>query len=105
MKKQPLLLLHGALGTGKQFDQLIPLMKNEFEIYVPDLEGHGQSESKSGPFKIENFMDEVLDVLNQQQINQIDIFGYSMGGYIALLLAKNYPGKVDKIAILGTVLQ
>src|SRR5690606_41352857 len=53
---------------------------------------------------IPQFAEDVLVYLEQQNIKSIDIFGYSMGGYVALYLAKNHPEKVGKLITLGTKL-
>jgi esterase/lipase len=47
----------------------------------------------------------VLDWMNEHYIQTIDIFGYSMGGYVALWLARFYPERVGKIFTLGTKLK
>ena len=44
-------------------------------------------------------------MLNDQQRMRIDIFGHSMGGYVALWLARFYPDRVGKIFTLGTKLK
>ena len=43
--------------------------------------------------------------MNENYIQTIDIFGYSMGGYVALWLARFYPDRVGKIFTLGTKLK
>src|SRR5581483_421967 len=56
-------------------------------------------------FTIQNFAHEVLDWMNEHYIKTINIFGYSMGGYVALWLARFYPDRVGKIFTLGTKLK
>ena len=54
------------------------------------------------PFSMELFAADVLSVMHEQQLDKISVFGYSMGGYVALYLAKHHPDKIDKIVTLGT---
>ncbi len=96
-----LLFLHGALASCTQFDDLTPLLKDRFNIHVLDFEGHGGFGSEE-PFSIELFVSNVLDYLQQHQLESVNIFGYSMGGYVAFTLAKEYPEVVGKIVTLGT---
>ncbi len=46
----------------------------------------------------------MLDFLNQNNLAQTQIFGYSMGGYVALHLARKHPERVRRIVTLGTKL-
>lgn len=101
---QKLLLLHGALGSAQNFDQLVVLLQDSFEIFTLDLEGHGQKSASEKPLTIVGFTNQVLEFLNENKIEKINIFGYSMGGYVGLYLAKNYPERVEKLVTLATKL-
>ncbi len=100
-----ILLLHGALGSKDQFTNLEPLIKDKFNIYTLNFSGHGRRTSHQHAFTIQNFAHEVLDWMNGHYIESINIFGYSMGGYVALWLARFYPDRVQKIFTLGTKLK
>jgi pimeloyl-ACP methyl ester carboxylesterase len=99
---QHLLLLHGAIGSSTQFDALAPLLKEQFKITALDFCGHGGMPVPTNEFSIELFANDVLKWLDQNKIQTIDIFGYSMGGYVALYLAKHYPERVGKIFTFAT---
>jgi pimeloyl-ACP methyl ester carboxylesterase len=99
---QKLLLLHGATGSSQQFEQVAALLNNSFEIHTLDFSGHGGKPIPDEPFSIELFAKDVLRWMQQNKIATIDIFGYSMGGYVALYLAKNHPEKVGKVFTLAT---
>lgn len=97
-----LLLLHGAIGSSKQFDALVPLLQNQFEVYTHNFSGHGGKPLPTEPFSIELFAKDVLHWMQDNKIETIDIFGYSMGGYVALYLAKHHPSRVGKVFTLAT---
>ena len=99
-----LLLLHGALGSKEQFDPLAEQLENSFTIDTLSLSGHGRALSLEHAFTIQNCAHEVLNWLNDKRRLQIDIFGHSMGGYVALWLARFYPNRVGKVFTLGTKL-
>jgi len=103
MEKRPLLLLHAALGSKQQLEPLAQLLSDRFQIYSLDFEGHGDFNSEA-IFSIERFADNTLAFLQEHQLEKVDIFGYSMGGYVALHLAQNHPGKVGNIFTFGTKL-
>jgi esterase/lipase len=94
---QKLLLLHGALGSKNQFAQLQKRLKNDFEIHTINFSGHGGEIIPEQPFSINLFAKDVLTYLNKVKIDKINIFGYSMGGYAGLYLAKKYPDRINNI--------
>lgn len=100
-----LLLLHGALGTLHQFDFLIPQLKEHFDVHRLNFEGHGDAGPTDSPFRISHFAENVLGYMDEHGIDQANFFGYSMGGYVALALAKDHPERVKGVATLGTILQ
>ncbi len=99
MKK--LLILHGALGAKEQFYPLAEMFNDDFQIYLLNFSGHGGKAFKN-QFNIPQFAQDVIEFLKKENINKIDVFGYSMGGYVALYLAKHYPVRIGKIITLGT---
>jgi pimeloyl-ACP methyl ester carboxylesterase len=99
--KSTLILLHGALGSQKQFNSIRPLLESQFELHSFDFEGHGGRVSDK-PFSMQLFSQNLIAYLDQQAITQADIFGYSMGGYVALKTALTHPERVGKILTLGT---
>lgn len=100
-----LLLLHGALGSKDQFIDLEIALAGTYKVHTLNFSGHGKRPSHHHGFTIQNFAHEVLDWMNEHYLKTIDIFGYSMGGYVALWLARFYPERVGKIFTLGTKLK
>ena len=101
MDKPELLLLHGALGSQTAFDALRPGLTDYFQLHSLDFEGHGPRKTDRS-FRIAHFAENVLDYMDDHHIPQIDIFGYSMGGYVALYLAREFPQRVNNIFTLAT---
>ncbi len=99
--KEKLLLLHGALGSKKQFKALKSILDEKFEVYDLNFEGHGGRESNR-EFSIELFTKNVIDFFKEKSIEKITIFGYSMGGYVAINTALKIPEKINKIVTIGT---
>src|SRR4249920_759545 len=97
-----LLLLHGALGAREQFGDLAGKLKDSFEVHTINFTGHGGGDIPGIPFSMEMFREDIISYLDKNNISEIDIFGYSMGGYAALHTAVNSPGKIKKIFTLAT---
>lgn len=101
MKK--ILLLHGAAGSARQLDPLKQALAKDFEVYSINFSGHGGLET-TAEFSIKLFAQDVLSWLKEKGIAKIVMFGYSMGGYVALYLAKHFPDTVDSVITLAAKL-
>ncbi len=99
---QPLLLLHGAIGAKDQLEIIEKELASSYIVHKLSFSGHGGLGAIDQPFSIQNFASDVLIYLDKNQIKSISIFGYSMGGYVALYLAKYHHSRVDKIITLAT---
>ncbi len=97
----PLLLLHGALGSADQFKPLLPLLGTRV-VYTYNFMGHGGRDITAN-FSIEGFVNELAAWLNTERLNEVDIFGYSMGGYVGLQLAAIRPERIGAVMTLGTM--
>lgn len=99
----PILLLHGALGSTAQFDALERLKPEGQVVFALNFPGHGGSSNDSN-FSMQLFSDSVIKFMDENNLNQVEIFGYSMGGYVALWLARKYPLRVLRVSSYGTKL-
>lgn len=99
-----LILLHGALGSEKQFGKLKRLLSDQFRVYSLDFEGHGERNS-TAPFSMDLFSDNLDQFIHEKQIQGSLVFGYSMGGYVALHLARKKPELLGDIMTLGSKLK
>lgn len=101
MAKQ-ILLLHGALGSKNQFASITPLLNAE--IHAINFTGHGGLPLTKA-FTMQQFAQDVIEYLDENNIEKIDVFGYSLGGYVALYTAFLFPNRIGKIATLSTKME
>ena len=99
---QHLLLLHGAIGSMDQLADLKKALTGYYNIYCINFSGHGGLPIPQEGFSIKLFSEEVLTFLEKNNTGKINIFGYSMGGYVGMYLAKQYPDKINKLLTLAT---
>lgn len=97
-----ILLLHGAIGSEDQLQFLEKELSAHYTVHSLNFSGHGGSTDPGIPFSIGLFASEVISFLGKHGIQHTHIFGYSMGGYVAMYLAKHHPEKVKKIIALAT---
>lgn len=102
---RPLLLLHGALGAAGQLTPLKQALAGMYEVHTFSFSGHGGRALPQGGLSISLFADELLAYMDAHGLQQAAVFGYSMGGYVALYLAKNHPGRISRIITLATKFQ
>jgi pimeloyl-ACP methyl ester carboxylesterase len=95
-------LLHGALGAARQLDPLADALRPNFRVHQLDFEGHATAPPRDRPFRMQHFAENVIELLDRNEIGSAAFFGYSMGGYVALHLAGEHPGLVERVATLGT---
>ncbi len=104
MADTALVLLHGALGAADQMAPLGARLDLAAPILVPDLPGHGARAGDDAPFTIAAFADDVRARVAAAGYARAVLFGYSMGGYVALHLAAAAPDLVRAVGTLGTML-
>lgn len=98
---EPLLLLHGALGAADMFSGLKQELSGKYEVHTLDFSGHGTDDSPA-PFSIPFFANDVLNYMQLNGLDKVSVFGYSMGGFVAVYLARHYAEKISKIVTLAT---
>lgn len=97
----PLVLLHGGFGTASMFKQLIPALAQTRQVIAPELQGHGHTADIDRPIRLESMADDVAALLAYLGIETADLFGYSMGGGVALQTAIRHPRLVRKLVIVS----
>jgi pimeloyl-ACP methyl ester carboxylesterase len=104
MSKNNLILLHGALGSSKSFDGIIQYLQRNYNLIVPDLNWHGSRAEANASFTMDDLANDLEAVFQHHKIQSAHVFGFSMGGYVALTLAKLKPQYFKSIMTLGTKL-
>lgn len=98
---EKIVLLHGALGEKSDLEPLAKLLAINMTVYSFNFSGHGQVPFFTH-FDIDQFSNELELFLTSHNINKAHIFGYSMGGYVALNLALKNKQILKSIITLGT---
>ena len=97
---KPIIILHGALGSGAQFSSLKMLLNDSFDVHVLTLPGHGSTAGND--FSIPLFAHFVQDYIASNALEKPAVFGYSLGGYVAIYLASQHPGLLSSVCTLAT---
>jgi pimeloyl-ACP methyl ester carboxylesterase len=97
----PLVLVHGLADRDESWaPMLVRLKKAGFHVYAPDLLGYGRSPKPAGSdYSISTQEQFVADFIRSLGLQKTDLGGWSMGGWIALKLALDQPGMVDRVVV------
>lgn len=99
---RPLLVLHGALGSGAQMAPIASALGATATMVV-EWPGHGRTPlAEDASFAMPRFADHLAQALAAHGGPPPSVFGYSMGGYVALALEARAPGSFASIVTLGT---
>jgi pimeloyl-ACP methyl ester carboxylesterase len=97
-----LVLVHGYPLDHTIWDEIVPLLENDFDLILPDLRGFGQSQVVEGQYKISDMAADIAGLLGQLGIEKTAIAGHSMGGYITLAFARAYPERVLGLGLIAS---
>jgi pimeloyl-ACP methyl ester carboxylesterase len=98
---EPLLLLHGGLGTFDMFAPILPTLSAERTVIGVDLHGHGRTALGNREIDLVDIGDDLAIVLEELGYPLVDVMGYSFGGGAALRLAVQHPERVRRLAIVS----
>jgi pimeloyl-ACP methyl ester carboxylesterase len=96
---RPLVLLHGAYMTVDAMGPILPGLAETRQVIVAEMQGHGRTADIDRPITYEHMADDVAALLRHLEIDYPDVFGYSMGGAIALQLAIRHPGLARRLVV------
>ncbi|HTP11589.1 MAG TPA: alpha/beta hydrolase, partial [Anaerolineae bacterium] len=100
-KGQPLILLHGGLGTIGMYEQILPALSEHREVIGVELQAHGHTADIDRPLSFELMADDVAALIKQLGLTNVDVFGYSLGGGVALQTAIRHSAAIRKLAVVS----
>ena len=96
----PLLVLHGGLfNIDLQFGELLPGLAAARRVIATDFQGHGRTNDVDRPLRSADLAADVIGLLDHLGVPTADVFGFSVGGAVALHLAIRHPDRVRKAVI------
>lgn len=98
-KGEPLLLLHGGLGSIDMFGQVRPMLAENRQVIAVDLHGHGRTALGTREFSLIDQGADMAALLRGLGYGQVDVMGYSMGAGVAFQLAVQNPAMVRRLVL------
>ncbi|MBZ9683719.1 alpha/beta hydrolase [Mesorhizobium sp. CO1-1-2] len=101
-KGEPLLLLHGGLGSTDMFAPILPKLAENRTVIGVDLQGHGRTALGDRPFSLQAIGDDMAGIVNTLGYDKVDVMGYSLGGGVAFRMAVQHPEAVRRLVLVST---
>lgn len=100
----PVVLVHGLGSRAEDWDKLAPsLAEAGYRVYLPDLPGYGQSERPADfSYSMPDEAAMVSGFMDALGLKQVDLGGWSMGGWIAQEIAAKHPERVKKLMLFDS---
>lgn len=95
----PLLLIPGQMESWQGYKRVLPELSKRFQVFVPDLRGHGKSTRTPGRYSYNICGDDLKHFIREVIQRPAIVSGLSSGGVLAIWLAANAPE--DVLAIIG----
>ena len=97
---QPILCVHGLTANCRCWDVMASSLTPENKIIAIDLRGRGLSNKPSAGYSLQHHIKDILCVLDDLKQERIVLMGHSLGAYISMAFAANYPERTEKIILM-----
>jgi 3-oxoadipate enol-lactonase len=97
-----LVLIHGYPLDHTIWDQVAPLLEADFDLIVPDLRGFGESDVMEADDSMIGYASDIAGLLTHLRVKNAFLAGHSMGGYVALAFAREYPERVEGLGLVSS---
>ena len=100
---EPLLLLHGLMGTGRDWQHAFDLdaLAARHRVIVPDARGHGRSTNPAGAFTFGRCASDVLALLDALGVGKARAVGLSLGAETLLHVATREPARLIAMVVVS----
>jgi pimeloyl-ACP methyl ester carboxylesterase len=97
--KAPLVVLHGLLGSSRNWQMVGRDLAADYHVYAVDLRNHGSSPHHEG-MEYESMAADLLAWLDHHGLARVHLMGHSMGGKVAMLFACRHPERVERLIVV-----
>jgi len=95
-------LSHSLACNLHMWDEQVELLRDRFRVLAFDTRGHGKSDAPSGPYTLDDLVEDTRGLLTSLGIDRAHWVGLSMGGMIGMLYALKYPDTFESLVLCDT---
>ena len=100
-----IVFIHGAIMDHSVWSSQVAAFKNTHRCVCPDLRGHGRSSASSPNISFEDHSDDISEIIDQLELRDITLIGWSMGGCACQVFVTRFPDKVARLVLVDTIPQ
>ena len=97
---KPILCIHGITANCRCWDTLAQALAPQYHVMAMDLRGRGQSDKPSKGYALDYHLRDINCLLDDLNLDRVVIMGHSLGAFIGLAFAAEYPGRVDRLILV-----
>ena len=95
----PLLILHGLFGSAANWSSMARRLGDRYRVLCLELRNHGNS-PHAASMRYEDMVADVRGFMDYHALDSTSLLGHSMGGKVAMGLALESPGRVEKLIVV-----
>jgi pimeloyl-ACP methyl ester carboxylesterase len=95
----PFVILHGGSGSWRSGEGLIRLLAESWHVFAPDFRGHGKSGHVPGSYLLQDYASDISALLQHVVQEPAVLFGHSLGGEVAVMVAAQHPEAVRALIV------
>jgi pimeloyl-ACP methyl ester carboxylesterase len=99
---EPLVLVHGLGGRALDFALLMPALAKHHRVFALDLLGYAGSDRPNVDYSVTLETGILRQFLDSQGLTRFDLAGWSMGGWISLDFASQFPERIRRLVLLDS---
>lgn len=96
---KPVIIMHGLFGMLDNWRSIAKMLEEDFQCILVDLRNHGKS-PHTVEMNYDLMVDDVIELMENLHLPSAIILGHSMGGKVAMQLALEHPGRVEKLIVV-----
>lgn len=96
-----LLLIHGIGDNSSTWEEVIPILAQNYTVIAPDLLGHGLSDKPRADYSVAAFANGMRDLLVVLGIPKVTVIGHSLGGGVAMQFCYQYPRFAERLILVA----
>lgn len=99
-KGKPILCVHGITANCRCWDVMASALAPDYQVMAMDLRGRGRSDKPDKGYSLDHHIRDINCLLDDLDMSQVVIMGHSLGAFIGLALAAQYPDRIDRLILV-----
>jgi pimeloyl-ACP methyl ester carboxylesterase len=100
---EPVIFVHGVGSSSATWRELFGRIGSGYRLIAADLRGHGRSQAVPGPYRLSDFVNDHVRLLDELGLNAVHVVGFSLGALIGQAIALGHPDRTSSLVLLNSV--